>query len=72
MIISKKKYEAEINKRVEEAIRNVEERMWQNERERGYERSMAKLEHRIIALEKKNGIDHPSHHYGDTVPCPNW
>ena len=61
MIISRKRFEAEVNKRVEEAIRKVHENHWNEEREREQNRFAGELEQRIIALEKKNGIEHPSH-----------
>lgn len=61
MIISKKRFEAEVNKRVEEAVCKVQENVWRDEREREQNRFAGDLEQRIIALEKKNGIEHPSH-----------
>ena len=61
MIISRKRFEAEVNKRVEEAINKFHENVWRNEREREQNRFASELEQRIIALEKKNGIEHPSH-----------
>ena len=71
MIISRKRFEEECNKRVDEAIRKCEERNWSNERERDRERCIADLEQRVIECEKKCGIDHPSHHRG--VACsPSW
>lgn len=60
MIISKKKFEAEVNKRVDEAVRKFQENVWREERERDQNRFAGELEQRIIALEKKNGIEHPS------------
>lgn len=61
MIISKKRFEAEVNKRVEEAICKFQENVWRDERERDQNRFASELEQRVIALEKKNGIEHPSH-----------
>ena len=61
MIISKKRFEAEVNKRVDEAICKFQENVWRDERERDQNRFASELEQRIIALEKKNGIEHPSH-----------
>ena len=61
MIISKKRFEAEVNKRVEEAVCKVQENVWRDERDREQNRFARDLEQRIIALEKKNGIEHPSH-----------
>lgn len=71
MIISKKKFEEECNKRVDEAIRKVEESHWRRESERNQERCVAELEKRVIALEKKCKIDHPSHHLAETCR-PLW
>ena len=62
MIISRKRFEAEVTKREEEAVCKVQENNWRDERERNQERCMAELEARLIEVEKKNGIDHPSHH----------
>jgi hypothetical protein len=62
MIISRKRYQAEIDKRVEEALRKAHEEFWRDDRERERERHMYELEQRLIAVEKKSGIDHPSHH----------
>lgn len=61
MIISRKRFEAEVNKRVEEAACKIQENVWRDEREREQNRFVSELERRIIALEKKNGIEHPSH-----------
>lgn len=61
MIISKKRFEAEVNKRVDEAVSKFQENVWRDERERDQNRFASELEQRIIALEKKNGIEHPSH-----------
>ena len=61
MIISRKRFEAEVNKRVEEALNKFQENVWRDEREREQNRFASELEQRIIALEKKNGIEHPSH-----------
>ena len=51
MIISRKRFEAEVQKRVEEAVCKTHENMYRDERERDMHRN----------------IDHPSHHYGDNV-----
>ena len=61
MIISRKRFEAAINKRVEEAQNKFQEHIWREEREREQNRFASELEQRIIVLEKKNGIEHPSH-----------
>lgn len=66
MIISKKRFEEECRKRVDEAICKIEENHWRNERERNREQFLNQLEKRLIAVEKKNGIDHPSHHREET------
>lgn len=62
MIISKKRFEAEVNKRVEEAVKKVEENHWRYETEQRQERFIDSLQTRLIECEKKCGIDHPSHH----------
>ena len=72
MIISRKRFEAEVEKRVVDEVRKVEESYWRNERERDRERIIGLLEERLIAVEKKNGIDHPSHHRGECVPPARW
>lgn len=68
MIISRKRFEAEIQKRVEEELCKQQERIWQEDRNREMYRNIADLEVRLIAVEKKNGIDHPSHHDGRVRP----
>lgn len=67
MIISRKRFEAEVQKRVEEAICKVEESHWRRESEQAQGRFLEKLEERLIAVEKACNIDHPSHHRGDNV-----
>lgn len=67
MIISRRKYEMEIQKAVEEAVCKCHENFYRDERERDQQRFVSGLEQRLIAVEKKCGIDHPSHHTGDTV-----
>lgn len=66
MFISRKKFEAEVNKRAEEKIAQAQERMWQEDRMRDMYRNISDLEIRLIAVEKKNGIEHPSH---NNVKC---
>ena len=67
MIISRKRFEAEVQKRVEDAVCKIQERTWQDEREREQGRFIGNLERRLIAVEKACGIDHPSHHRSDNV-----
>lgn len=67
MIISKKKFEEEVQKRVEEAIKKVDENHWRFEREQRQGQFIDQLQKRLIECEKKCGIDHPSHHPGDTM-----
>ena len=71
MIISKKRFEEEVQKRVEEAVKHVEENHWRYEREERQSRSMEALHSRLVECEKKCGIDHPSHHR-DTTCVPGW
>ena len=66
MFISRKKFEAEVNKRAEDKIAQTQERMWQEDRMRDMYRNISDLEIRLIAVEKKNGIEHPSH---NNVKC---
>ena len=40
--------------------------MWQEDRMRDMYRNISDLEIRLIAVEKKNGIEHPSH---NNVKC---
>lgn len=61
MIISRKRFEEEVEKRVSEAVCKVHEQFWKDERDRQMHRMYDAMEQRVIALEKKNGIDHPSH-----------
>jgi hypothetical protein len=68
MIISRKRFEAEIQRRVEEDVCKAQERMFQEERLRDMYRDIRKIEDRLIEVEKKSGIDHPSHHNGSVLP----
>lgn len=61
MIISRKRFNEEVDRRVQEELERFDEMRWRNEREREQNRVMKELELRLIAVEKKNGIDHPSH-----------
>ena len=70
MIISKKRFEAEVEKRVSDAVLKVHEQVWKDERERELHRRYDAMEQRVIALEKKNGIDHPSHFRGEYTVHP--
>ena len=67
MIISKKRFEEEVAKRADEVIQKYEEHRWRKERERDHYRQMRELENRLIAVEKANGIDHPSHHTSEAA-----
>lgn len=67
MIISRKRFQEELRKREEEVACKVQENMWAEERERMRNREMAELERRLIEVEKKCGIDHPSHHANERV-----
>lgn len=70
MIISRKRFEEEVEKRVKEVVAKVEENHWRNEREREQWREFNKLHDRLIECEKKCGIDHPSHHRGENAVYP--
>lgn len=67
MIISKKRFNEEVEKRVCEEMKKIDEYRWREDREREHQRRMADLEIRLIALEKKNGINHPSHNTFEAV-----
>ena len=69
MVISKKRFEEEVQKRVEEAIKKVDENHWRYEREQRQGQFIDQLYKRLIAVEKACGIDHPSHHPGDNIPA---
>lgn len=70
MIISRKRFNEEVEKRVCEEMKRIDELRWRDEREREMRRYMGDLEIRLIAVEKKNGIDHPSHqHLAENVRC---
>lgn len=71
MIISKKRFEKEVQKRVDEAVRKCEENHWRYEQEQMRGRTIEKLQNRLIECEKKCGIDHPSHHHGETCTA-SW
>ena len=71
MIISRKRFNEEVEKRVCEEMKRIDELRWRDEREREMRRYMGDLEIRLIAVEKKNGIDHPSHHNGKACD-PSW
>lgn len=61
MIISKKRFSEEVEKRVQEEVKRIEEWHWREDRERERYKEMRDLENRLIAVEKACGIDHPSH-----------
>ena len=61
MIISKKKFNEEVERRVCEEIKKYEEYRYRDEKEREYYQDRREFENRLIALEKACGIDHPSH-----------
>lgn len=67
MIISRKRFEEEVQKRVEEALSKVHENYYREERDREHYRERRELENRLIAVEKKVGIDHPSHRTMEAV-----
>ena len=67
MIISRKRFDQEVEKRVLEEMKKVEEYHWREEREREQRRRMSDLEIRLIKVEKSCGFDHPSHHAIEAV-----
>lgn len=62
MIISRKRFEAEVNKRVEEAVCKCHENFYREQRHDEIYRRMRELENRLIRCEKTLDLDHPSHH----------
>lgn len=67
MIISRKRFNEEVERRVCEEMKRRDEMIWRDKREREQNRIMRDLELRLIAVEKKNGIEHPSHKCMETV-----
>lgn len=67
MIISKKKFDEAVEKRVQEEMKKYEEWRWKEDRDREHYREMRELENRLIRVEKAQGIDHPSHHTVEAV-----
>ena len=53
MIISRKRFNEEVEKRVQEEVKRIEEWHWREERERERCREMRDLENRLIAVEKR-------------------
>ena len=66
--ISEKRFEEEVNKRVDEAVRKCEERYWIRDSDKAKGLFIEKMHERLIAVEKKNDIDHPSHHTDNGTP----
>ena len=67
MIISKKRFEEEVEKRVSEELKRFDEMRWREDRDRELYRNMRDLEIRLIRVEKTCGIDHPSHNTYEAV-----
>lgn len=67
MIISRKRFNEEVEKRVQEEMKKYEEWRWREDRDREHYREKRELENRLIAVEKACGIDHPSHHTNEAV-----
>ena len=67
MIISKKRFNEEVEKRVCEERNRWEEWRWREEQERSSHIRMRDLENRLITVEKACGIDHPSHNTLEAV-----
>ena len=62
MIISRKRFNEEVERRVCEEMKRFDEMRWREEREREWYRERREFENRLIKVEKELGIDHPSHH----------
>lgn len=67
LFASKKKFDEEVEKRVCEKLKTFEENQWRDERERERHRYVSDLEQRLIVVEKRLRIKHPSHNRGDNV-----
>ena len=61
MIISKKRFNEEVEMRAREKVEKYEEYRYREDRDRERYREMRDLENRLIQVEKACGIDHPSH-----------
>lgn len=60
--VSKRRFLEEVEKRVCEEMKKYEEYRYRDEQERRHNAERRELEKRLIEVEKRNGIDHPSHH----------
>lgn len=67
MFFSRKRFEEEVEKRVQEEVKRIEEWHWREEKEREQRREQRDLEIRLIAVEKACGIEHPSHRSMEAV-----
>lgn len=67
LFMSKKKFEREVEKRLCDRLKVAEENLWRNEREREQHRYVSDLEQRLIVVEKRLRIKHPSHQRGETA-----
>ena len=70
MIISRKRFEAEVQKRVNEAASKIHETYWREDQERENHRRMNDLEIRLIVCEKELGIVNPSHNNLEQAKVP--
>lgn len=61
MIISRRRFHEEVERRVSEEMRRYEDYRSMNDLERRLRSEMDQMEARMIAVEKACGIDHPSH-----------
>lgn len=67
MIISRKRFNEEVERRVCEEMKRIDELRWRDDREREQERHMRDLEMRLSKVEKACGVDHPSHNTYEAV-----
>lgn len=67
MFISRKRFNEEVEKRVCEEMKRIDELHWRDDREREQNRYMRDLENRLIKVERACGIDHPSHNTCEAV-----
>ena len=65
--ISNRSFNDAVEHRVCEEMKRIDEIRWRDEREREQQRQIRDLENRLIKVEKKLEIDHPSHYTCEAV-----
>ena len=67
VFVSKKRFREEVEQRVCEEMKRIDEMRWRDDREREMQRIMRDMENRLIRVEKELEIDHPSHNCCEDV-----